>query len=57
MKLNKSLTDKALALINDYAKDKKIDMVIDKGEKVRGPVLFGDPTLDITDDIVQAMNS
>lgn len=56
-KVNKTLTDKAVGLIKTYAEKHKIDLVLDKGAKERGPVLFGTGAADITDDILREMNS
>ncbi len=56
LKTNKSLADKSLKIISDYAKENKIDLVLDKSESSRGPVLFGTSTVDITDEIVARIN-
>ena len=56
MKFNKGLADKALKAVADYAKANNIDLVLDRGDKARGPVLFGDASHDITDAIVEIMN-
>lgn len=56
LKTNKVLTDKALDLIKKYAQQHKIDLVLDKGEKGRGPVLFGDTSADITEDVIKSLN-
>lgn len=53
MKFNKELTDKVLGKIETYAKSNNYDLVIDKSEKYRGPVLYGTSSADITDDIVK----
>jgi outer membrane protein len=55
MKVNKELSEKVMAKIETYAKTKNYDLVIDKSEKYRGPVLFGKPSADITDDILETM--
>jgi outer membrane protein len=52
MKVNKELTDKVLARIEAYAKSNDYDLVFEKSEKFRGPVLFGSETVDITDEIL-----
>ena len=57
MKSNKSLTDRTLKIIEAYAQKKEIDLVLDKSLKTRGPVLFGTPSVDITDDIISELNS
>lgn len=56
LKVNKELTENALTVIRRYAEKNKIDLVLDKGDKVRGPVLYGDSTADITDAVVKDMN-
>lgn len=55
MKVNKELSEKVMAAIESYAKEKNYDIVIDKSEKYRGPVLFGKPSADITDEILEDM--
>ena len=55
MKINKELTDKVMGQIEIYAKSNKFDLVIDKSEKYRGPVLFGSPSADITDEILKGL--
>jgi outer membrane protein len=55
MKVNKELSEKVMSKIEAYAKANNFDLVIDKSEKYRGPVLFGKPSADITDDILGAM--
>lgn len=52
MKANKELTDKVLGKIEKYAKANNIDMVLDKSDKYRGPLLFGADTVDITEKIL-----
>ncbi len=56
LKINRQLADKAVTVVASYAKRNKIDLVLDKGEGTRGPVLFGQPSFDITDEIVSEMN-
>jgi outer membrane protein len=56
MKTNKTLTDKALKIIKTYAASHSLDLVMDRSEGMRGPILFGSPSTDITDDIIKAMN-
>lgn len=55
MKTNKELTDRALDIVKKYATAHSIDLVLDKGEKGRGPVLFGDTSADITDQVIKSM--
>lgn len=53
---NKVLTDKAMKIIASYAEEQKIDLVLYKGEKPRGPILYGQASGDITQDIMERMN-
>jgi Skp family chaperone for outer membrane proteins len=57
MKINKELTDQVLATVKSYAENNDIQMVLDKSEKGRGPVLFGAASADITNDVIDAINS
>lgn len=56
LKVNKVLTEKALKLVNEYAAKKDLDLVMDRSERTRGPVLFGDPGVDITNEILKQMD-
>jgi Skp family chaperone for outer membrane proteins len=56
MKINKELSDKALDIIKKYAETHGVDLVLDKGERGRGPVLFGSAAADITEDVLKSMN-
>ena len=51
-KSNKDLTDKALKVVASYAKDKGYNIVLDKSEALRGAILYGDHSFDITDEVV-----
>jgi Skp family chaperone for outer membrane proteins len=42
--------------VQKYALSNKIDLVLDRGQAVRGPVLYAGPVFDITDEIVKVMN-
>jgi len=53
MKINKELSEKIMGKIESYAKANKYDLVIDKSEKFRGPVLYGADSADITDQILK----
>ncbi|MBX7144887.1 MAG: OmpH family outer membrane protein [Oligoflexia bacterium] len=57
MKINKELTDRALSAIRKYAEQNKIDLVLDKGESSRGPVLFGQASADITEEVIKQVNA
>ncbi len=52
VKINRELSEKVMAKIEAYAKNNQYDLVIDKSEKFRGPVLFGNPSADITEEIL-----
>ena len=56
LKSYKTLSDRALKIIRDYAGNNNIQLVLDKSEAVRGPVLFGSPDFDITEQIVKQIN-
>lgn len=53
---NQVLTEKAMKIIATYAEEQKIDLVLYKGEKPRGPILYGQASGDITADIMARMN-
>jgi outer membrane protein len=55
MKINQELTGKVFARIEEYAKANKYDLVIDKNSKARGPVLFGNDSADITDEVLKTI--
>lgn len=57
LKVNRTLTQKVFKAVDDYAKKNGIQMVLDKSEAGRGPVLFGAPESDITEEIIKVMNS
>jgi Skp family chaperone for outer membrane proteins len=52
VKVNRDITEKAMGRIESYAKANDIDLVLDKSDKYRSAVLFGDSGADITDDIL-----
>ncbi|RIL10045.1 MAG: hypothetical protein DCC75_05225 [Proteobacteria bacterium] len=56
LKFNKTLTDKAVKVISDYAKKNEIALVLDKSEKGPSLVLFGDASFDISEDVIREMN-
>ena len=56
MKVNKELTDRAVGAVKNYAEKNKIDLVLDKSEQNRGPVLFGASAADVTQDVISQMN-
>jgi Skp family chaperone for outer membrane proteins len=56
MKVNREITDKTMGKIAAYAKANDIDIVLDKSEKYRTPVLFGNPAVDVTDQIIKSLD-
>jgi Skp family chaperone for outer membrane proteins len=56
LKSNKTLTEKALNIVANYAKTNNIDLVIDRSDSSRGPVLYSVNTADITEAIIKKMN-
>ncbi len=56
MDSTKTLTEKTLKIIEDYASKQKIDLVMDKGQTGRSPLLFGNEDLDITEEILDKVN-
>ena len=55
LKMNKDISEEVMTAISKYAKSHDYDLVLDKSEKFRGPVLFGDSSADITDDIIKML--
>ena len=53
MKVNKELTEKVYSQIEKYAKANNYDLIIDKSDKYRGPILYGDSSTDVTDDVLK----
>ena len=56
LKDNQQLTKKVLDAVQSYAKKNDIQLILDKSKMGRGPVLFGDPTADITTDLLKELN-
>ncbi len=55
LKVNKEISDKVMSKIETYAKANSYDLVIDKSDKYRGPILFGAPSADITNEIIKTL--
>jgi len=53
MKVNKELTEKVYSQIEKYAKANNYDLIIDKSDKYRGPILYGDASTDVTDQVLK----
>lgn len=56
VKLTKGLTGAALKVIEAYAQNHNIDLVINAGTPESSPVLYNQKTFDITDDILKILN-
>ena len=56
LKTNDKLTNKVLTAVNTYAKKNSIDLVLDKSQRGRSPVLFGNPSSDITKLVLKELN-
>lgn len=54
LKVNKELTDKVYTQIEKFAKSNNYDLIIDKSDKYRGPILFGDSSVDVTEQVLKA---
>jgi len=54
MKINKELTDKVYGQIEKFAKANNYDLIIDKSDKFRGPILFGADSTDVTAQILKS---
>ncbi len=50
---NRRLTAEVLTIIEDYSKEEGIDLVLNKSEASKGPVLFATKMADITDKIIE----
>ena len=53
---SKDLMGKALGIIQNLAKSKGVDIVIDKSQQFRSPVLYGQDGIDITSEVIAAMD-
>jgi len=56
MKTNRELTERTMKLVKDFAQLKKFDMVLDKGDAGKGPILYTSISNDITDAIIAQIN-
>ena len=57
LKVNRDLTAKVMKAVATYADKHKIDLVLDKSSKGVSPVLYGDPTADITAEVLKELGS
>jgi Skp family chaperone for outer membrane proteins len=55
VEIRKNITDQAISNVNQIAKSKNLDLVLEKSEAIRGPVLFSAGVIDITDSVLSAM--
>lgn len=53
---SKVLTTKALDLIKQYAKQHNFELVLDKSDRLRNPIIFSEGSIDITDEIIKEIN-
>ena len=56
LKTNRALTEKALKAVRDYAKENNFDLVLDRGEDGRSPILYGTNTNDISNLVIERIN-
>lgn len=56
VKSNRELLEASMKKITMVAEKKSVDLVLDRSEKVRGPVLFGSKETDITNDVLAELN-
>lgn len=57
LKSNRALTEKAAKLVKAFAEKNNYALIFDKSDKARGPVLFAQPTSDVTEEVIKSMNS
>lgn len=55
LKVNKELTDKVYSQIEKFAKANNYDLIIDKSDRYRGPVLFGSSSADVTEELLKGI--
>ncbi|MCB0329331.1 MAG: OmpH family outer membrane protein [Bdellovibrionales bacterium] len=55
LRSNSTVTQKALKAITSYASSKGIDLVLEKGNAGKSAVLFGNPSVDITEEVIREM--
>lgn len=55
VKINKELTDKVYGQIEKFAKANNYDLIIDKSDKYRGPILFGAESTDVTAQLLKTV--
>lgn len=56
LKTNQEVSQKVLEVVREYAEENDIDLVLDRSEKPRSPILFGTAQLDITDKVIEELN-
>lgn len=55
LKVNKELTDKVYIQIEKFAKANNYDLIIDKSDRYRGPILFGSSSADVTEELIKGI--
>jgi len=55
VKINKELTDRVYGQIEKFAKANNYDLIIDKSDKYRGPILFGAESTDVTAQLLKTV--
>ncbi len=53
---NKKLIKNVMEVVEDYAEDNGIDLVLDRNSLVLGVVVFNENTLDITEELIKKVN-
>jgi outer membrane protein len=57
MEVRKTVTEQAFKRVKEVAKSKNLDIVLEKSEVARGPVLFAEGVTDITSTVVSSMKN
>lgn len=55
IKVNQSISEKVVSAVERYSKQQGIDLVLDKSVRAGSPVLFGDPAVDITGEVLKTL--
>lgn len=57
MEVRKNVTEQAFKKVTEIAKSKNLDIVLEKSEVARGPVLFAEGVTDITSTVLASMKN
>jgi Skp family chaperone for outer membrane proteins len=57
MEVRKTVTEQAFKKVTEVAKSKNLDIVLEKSEVARGPVLFAEGVTDITSTVLASMKN